>query len=171
MAFKNNWLVWYNLMILLRWSRLCAIGLISNENYPRELVPFRWINLTVVSLYWEVQTSASFSWWHCTLGSLPFSTLSRGRIGSQRQKNKVKIFSSATFSQVLSHSSAVGSCGFSSEMSPLTFPWASFSHIPILISLHTQKRPHFNFEITLISLISPFFFSASSLQVVEQCLS
>ena len=27
-AFKKNWLVWYNLMILLRWLRLCAIGLI-----------------------------------------------------------------------------------------------------------------------------------------------
>ena len=117
-----------------------------------ELVPLRLIILTVVSLYWVVQTSASFSWWQRTLGSLPFSTLSRGRIGSQGQKqnknifkrhlltNILFIFSSVTFSQVLSHSSAVGSCGFSSEMSPLTFPWASFSHIPILISLHTQKR-------------------------------
>ena len=99
-AFEKNWLVWYSLMILLRWSCLCAIGLIPSENYPRQLVLFRLINLTVVSLYWVVQTSASFSWWQRTLGSLPFSTLSRGRIGSQRQKNKIKLFSSATFLQI-----------------------------------------------------------------------
>ena len=70
----------------------------------------------------------------------PLLNLVAGQNWFTTAKNKIKIFSSATFSQVLSHSSAVGSCGFSSEMSPLTFPWASFSHIPILISLHTQKR-------------------------------